>query len=178
MVALRQVFLGLLIAVSCGCNGSDRRGLAPGDTAPNITGQNLSGAPQSLYDIKATGIVLNFWATWCGPCVSELPALESLYEKLKDEGLTVVGVAVDDTPENIKEYQERFKLTYPIIIDSSSESKRAYKLGGLPETFILNKDHAIVLMEDVDGGEPLTRIIGPREWTSPTALKILRTILH
>jgi thiol-disulfide isomerase/thioredoxin len=160
-----------------GCSDG-RRGVNPGDSAPEIKGVDPSGAPLSLQSIQGKVILLNFWATWCTPCMAELPGLQALYDKLKDKGFVVVGVALDDTPENVKEAQAQFNITYPILMNEGSQCKRAYEIKGLPESYVLDSEHKVLVVQDPEDGAPLTKIIGPREWSKNRALQVFQGLLQ
>jgi len=160
-----------------GCSEGKRTGLSPGDRAPEVSGEDLQGLPRTLHSIKAKVVLVNFWATWCGPCIIELPALQSLYSQLKDEGLEIVGVVLDDTAESVAPYQKKNGITYPIIIDSKGDSKQPYGINGLPESFILDGEGRVVMVPDPGNGQPVTRLIGPRDWTSPATVALFRSLL-
>ncbi len=176
MPRVSRALASVVLAVLCACSG-ERTGLSPGDKAPDIKGTDSSGAQVSLRQVQGRAILVNFWATWCAPCMAELPALQALYSQLKDQGFTVVGVAVDDAPDGVKRAQETFGLTYPIIIDSDSQSKRRFEVKGLPESFVLNGEQLVQVVLDPDGKSgPVTRIIGPREWGQSWAAQVLSSV--
>jgi peroxiredoxin len=110
--------------------------------------------------------------------MQELPHLQALYSNLKDRGFQLVGVAVDDTAENVREAQKSYGLTFPIIIETGGTSKRRYELKGFPESFVLDSDHRVLFIQDPEDGTPVTKIIGPRDWSSPAALKTFSALLH
>ncbi len=165
--------ISLCLSFCISCTG-DRTGLNPQDKAPDIKGRDLNGTETSLRQVPGQVLLVNFWATWCAPCMAELPALQSLHTALKDRGFTVVGVAVDDSPENIREAQAKFGITYPIIIDADSQSKRLYEIKGLPESYVLGPEQRVQIVMDPDGRSgPVTRIVGPREWSEKWASQVL-----
>jgi thiol-disulfide isomerase/thioredoxin len=178
MRLLLRALLVVVMVLSSGCTGGERTGISPSDKAPKITGLDPAGSPLSLYDIKGKVILVNFWATWCAPCMQELPHLQALYSNLKDRGFQLVGVAVDDTAENVREAQKSYGLTFPIIIETGGTSKRRYELKGFPESFVLDSDHRVLFIQDPEDGTPVTKIIGPRDWSSPAALKTFSALLH
>ena len=177
-IALSLSCIGLVVFSLCGCKGPKNAGQNPGEVAPDISGTGLSGEPVSLSSYPGKVVVLNFWATWCGPCVEELPALERVYEKLKDSGLVVIGVAIDDTPGDVLEYKNQYKITYPLIIDHTGLSKRSYGIQGVPETFILDSKRNFIMMTDPQDLNPVTRFIGPREWDSQQVVKMFTDIIN
>lgn len=179
--SLQKIVVGVLcslLALNVGCTSESRSGLNPGDTAPNVQGVSVSGAPVELRSTPAKLTLVNFWATWCGPCIEELPALQAVHDALKVKGFQVVGVAVDDSPEKIREYQERYNLTFPIIIDTRAESKRRYELKGLPESFLLDTEQKILLVQDPQDGALITRFVGPRAWNSKNSVRIFSELLQ
>jgi len=164
----------LLWCIAC---TDGRSGINPGDRAPNIQGVSPTGVPAALYEIKGKLFLLNFWATWCGPCIAEMPALQSLHAKFQDRGFQVIGIAVDDTEENVREAIQRFGITYPIIIDNRAQSKRQYQIKGFPESFILDGEQRVVVVSDPEDGTPQTRLWGPREWDSPRVGALINSML-
>jgi cytochrome c biogenesis protein CcmG/thiol:disulfide interchange protein DsbE len=98
-----------------------------------------------ISDFKGKMVLLDFWATWCGPCVMETPYLISLYKKYKDRGFTVVGVSMDDAGEDVvKSFVKRFEIPYPIYINGDSTPLDAYPVFGLPTTFLIDRDGRIL----------------------------------
>jgi thiol-disulfide isomerase/thioredoxin len=124
-VALTPLLLLVVAAafVFVACTGS-RRGIYPGEIAPDVSGIDLTGQPLSLHQVSGKVVLVNFWATWCAPCMAELPSLERLYQSLRSQGFTVVGVAVDDTLDNVKEAVQSNGITYPVLLDEKGKSKR------------------------------------------------------
>jgi hypothetical protein len=111
--------------------------------------------------------------------MQELPQLEQLYLRLKGEGLTVVGVALNDTLENINDARRQFGFTFPVLLDARGVSKRAYQLKGFPESFVLDSNHRVMLVEDPeDGGVPVAKIVGPREWGNPQWVAVFERLLR
>lgn len=175
---LPALLITVALAFFIGACSDGRHGTSPGDVAPQIEGLDLAGAPTSLRSIQGKVIVVNFWATWCGPCMAELPALQELHDTLKGRGLQVVGIAVDDTRENIRSAQERFGITYPLILDTKASSKRSFGIRGLPETLVLDAQHRVLIIQDPTDGEPVTKIIGPREWAKKRSLQSFEALLQ
>ncbi len=176
----RTPVLHLVVALAffiCGCKES-RRGIFPGEIAPDVAGVDVSDKPATLHGQKGKVILVNFWATWCAPCVAELPALQALYDQLKDKGFEVVGVAVDDSLANIREAVARYKITYPILIDEAGESKRKYEIRGLPESFVLDGQRRVLVINDPVDGTPVTKIVGPREWSKIEALQVFQALVQ
>ena len=160
-----------------GCSDS-RRGIYPGEIAPDVAGVDLQGNAVTLHSLKAKVTLVNFWATWCAPCMEELPALQELHTKLHDKGFQVVGVAIDDSVGNIQEAVSRFGVTYPVIVDESAKSKRKFEVKGLPESFVLDAKLKVLVIQDPADGAPVTKIIGPRQWSQNRAMQMFKGLLQ
>lgn len=160
-----------------GCSDS-RRGIYPGEIAPDISGVDPAGQPLSLHQVAGKVVLVNFWATWCAPCMAELPALERLHKGLSGQGFTVVGVAVNDSLENIREAVAQNGITYPVLIDEKGKSKRLFELKGFPESFVLDAHKKVMIITDPADSAPVTKIIGPREWSQNRAMQIFQGLLQ
>ncbi|MCX6543051.1 MAG: TlpA disulfide reductase family protein [Acidobacteria bacterium] len=111
----------------------------------NFTLKDANGADVRLASFKGKVIVLDFWATWCGPCKLEIPGFVELYEKYKDRGLAMVGVQVQDQPEGLKPFMQEFKMTYPVLVGMGHDDlEEAFApMWGLPTTFVISRDGLI-----------------------------------
>ena len=107
----------------------------------DFTMKDLDGKDVSLSSYKGKVVLLNFWATWCGPCKAEIPGFVEIQEKYKDK-LVIVGFSVDDTAEKAREYANRYKMNYPILLGEGREDVQdAYgPIWGIPASFIISKD--------------------------------------
>ena len=108
----------------------------------DFTIKDVDGNNVSLSTYKGKVVLLNFWATWCGPCKAEIPGFVRLQEKYRDKGLVIVGYSVDDTAEKAKAYAAQYKMNYPILLgEGKEELQDAYgPIWGLPSSFIISKD--------------------------------------
>lgn len=107
----------------------------------DFTMKDLDGKSVSLSSYKGKVVLLNFWATWCGPCKAEIPGFIELQAKYKDQ-LVIVGFSVDDTAEKAREYATQYKMNYPILLGEGREDVQdAYgPIWGIPASFIISKD--------------------------------------
>lgn len=170
--------LFVVAAPLVGCHADmAQRGLNPGDAPPNFTLNTLEGTPLSLESLKGKVVVLNFWATWCGPCVEELPAFQQLFKRYGEKGLVVIGIGVDDDLPSLKEFQKRFALTYPLIFDRDGDIKRRYRLTGVPESFVLDRQGRLAMLVDPDTGMPSVRVTGARVWDAAAMTDQLEKLL-
>jgi peroxiredoxin len=121
---------------------------ATAQKAPAFSLPDLNGTPVSLSSLRGKGVIVDFWATWCPPCVKEIPHFVELYDAYKDKGLAIVGVSLDDTKEDIEKYLQEQKVTYPILhADKMTLSKLTNDYGGvqfIPTTFFISPDGNIV----------------------------------
>jgi peroxiredoxin len=108
----------------------------------DFTVKDVDGNEVSLSSYKGKVVLLNFWATWCGPCKAEIPGFVRLQEKYRDRGLVVVGYSVDDTAAKAKAYAAEYKMNYPILLGEGREDVQdAYgPIWGIPASFIISKD--------------------------------------
>ena len=108
----------------------------------NFTMKDVDGNQVSLESYKGKVVLLNFWATWCGPCKAEIPGFVRIQEKYRDKGLVIVGYSVDDTAEKAKAYAAEYKMNYPILLGEGREDVQdAYgPIWGIPASFLISKD--------------------------------------
>lgn len=171
--SLFVLFAFVSASVVLGCN-SGQSALAPGVRAPQISLNDLDGKPASIEQYKGKWILLNFWASWCAPCLEELPALEVLNQELSAHGLSVVSVAVEDDPQILKAVVERSKITFPVLLDMPGAVKTSFGVAGLPETFLIDPQGKMAMINDPATLLPGIKITGPRDWSSKSAIALLR----
>ena len=111
--------------------------------APEIELKNLNGAPVRLSDLKGRVVFLNFWATWCVPCRTEIPEINAMYHDLEPQGLTVVGASWDDSVAQIQRFQQEIKVDYPILLDAQSVGDKFGGIQSYPTTFIIDRQGRI-----------------------------------
>jgi peroxiredoxin len=123
----------------------------------DLTLKDMNGNDVKLADYRGKVILLNVWATWCGPCQSEIPELIEAYNKYKDQGVVVVGVSLDDTAETLRAYAPTKQMNYPILLMRDEFDEAYGPIFGVPITFFIGRDGTIsrkhfgpVSKEDVD----------------------------
>lgn len=142
--------------------------LAKGVSAPIFTLPNMGGERVSLVDYKGKVVLLNIWATWCPPCVEEMPSMEKLHQALKDEGLEILAVSIDVTgAEVVAPFMKTHRLNFTALFDTKGAVRDLYRTTGVPETFIIDTDGKIA---DI--------IIGPRDWASPRVIEYFRNLIQ
>jgi peroxiredoxin len=163
---LALIFGGALFFVRL----QDRKGwgLRTGEPAPNLVVTDFaSGKDVSLESYRGKLVLVNFWGTFCGPCVAEMPSLERLYETLAPEGLVVLGVSVDSEGPEVQNFVTARKIRFTILRDpGGAASARAYRTTGYPETYVIGPT-----------GTLLESYVGPAEWDTPEAIAHFRDLL-
>ena len=100
-------------------------------------------APVQLAQYKGKVVILNFWATWCGPCKQEIPAFVELYDQYKDKGLVILGVSIDDTVDQLRPFMQQYHMQYPVL-QLTPDVEDAYgPFYGVPTTFFIARDGTI-----------------------------------
>jgi len=142
--------------------------LKEGQRSPGFRLARRGGGEATLDAWSGKLVVLNFWATWCTPCTSEMPTLEALWRDYRNRGLVVIGVSVDrGAPAAlIDPYVRNLALTFPILLDPDSKTAGAWRINGLPSTFVVRP-----------GGEVAGVAVGAREWNSAEMKALLETLL-
>jgi peroxiredoxin len=117
------------------------RGRVPvGDPAPDFALDLLDGSTLSLSDLEGQVAVVNLWATWCEPCEEELPDFQTVWEEYQDQGVTFVGVAVQEEADEVASMASQLGVTYPIGLDREGSIMIDYGITGVPETFVVDAE--------------------------------------
>ena len=124
-----------------------------GFLAPDLTLMGLSGESVSLEEFRGQPVILNFWASWCGPCRAEMPALEQVAMRYADEGLVVLLVNQGETETTISDFLAEMGLALPVLLDRELNATRLYRVQALPTTFFIDREGRI---QDLTIGGPMT----------------------
>ncbi|MEO6062445.1 MAG: TlpA disulfide reductase family protein [Thermoflexales bacterium] len=127
-----------------------------GAPAPEITLLMLSGETRTLTDLRGKVVVLNFWATWCGPCRAEMPALAEIQTQYASRGVIVIGVNQREDAGSIRRYLDSIGVDFQIALDPMGESNRQYRVLGLPTTYLIDRQGVI---RDAIFGGPMSRAL-------------------
>ncbi len=115
------------------------------DKAADFTLKDLSGKEFSLSDYKGKVILINFWATWCGPCLKEMPDLEKLYQNYKAKDFQILGIAVASKEKDIPKKVQSTGVTYPILLGNNQTVSDYGSFSSIPQSFIIDRDGSIVM---------------------------------
>jgi len=107
--------------------------------APDFTLAQLSGTPASLSQYRGQVVLVNFWATWCGPCQQELPLLDQVYKKYKTAGFTLLGVNVDKDAPAVQALLARKPLSFPVLLDPANAVSKAYHVDDMPSSVLIDR---------------------------------------
>ena len=123
-----------------------------GYLAPRFTLRNLKGNLEGIDDHLGKVIIINFWATWCTPCVKEMPSFENLYRRFRSKGLTILAVSLDKSSSSkVQEFADKYKLSFPVLLDTDGVAEKLYPSFTIPFTYVVDKQGRVVAR--VDGGK-------------------------
>jgi peroxiredoxin len=111
--------------------------------APEFSLADLNGQKLDLSTYRGKIVLLDFWATWCGPCRSEIPRFVDLQNKYRDRGLQIVGISLDDDPKPTRAFYQQFKMNYPVAIGDANLAERYGGMLGLPVNFVIDREGRI-----------------------------------
>jgi peroxiredoxin len=169
--ALLSVFLTMALSASSLAGSAAsvaQRGIVkPGEPAPNFQLRDMNGRIVSLSELRGKVVLLNFWATWCGPCRFEMPAMERLYRTYDRKDFEILAVSTDAQGVAVtRPFQEENKLTFPILHDADFRVGLSYGARTLPMTFMVDRQ-----------GVVRQHIFGARDWEAPEAHQLIEMLM-
>ena len=114
--------------------------IAPAAAAPDFTLRTMNGPNLRLAEQRGRVVMVNFWATWCGPCRQEMPHLNRLYEKYRASGFVLLGINVDDDTRNAADVAAKLGLKFPVLLDTDKGVSKLYDLSTMPSTVLIDRD--------------------------------------
>lgn len=143
--------------------GFEARAATP---APDLSANDLNGVPKTLADYRGQVVLLNFWASWCPPCLREMPSMERLREKMTGRPLAIVALDSAETADEVGAFLSRMKLGFPILLDPDGSNTKRWKVFALPTSFLLDAE-----------GRVRHVLTGPTEWDEGEALAVIESLL-
>jgi thiol-disulfide isomerase/thioredoxin len=141
-------------------------GAHPFNTDPReVKLQNTAGRYVGLDEFRGKIVFLNFWTTWCPACITEMPSMEKLHQRLSGKDFAMVTVNIKESASQVKNFVEKYKLTFTALLDITGEASSEFGIRAIPTTFILDKS-----------GQILGRIAGPREWDSRESVALFEQL--
>ena len=126
-----------------------------------------AGTSVKLSSYAGKVVLLNFWATWCPPCRNEIPSIEALYTKFKDQGFVVLGVDLQEDPASVSDFVKKYAMTYPVVLDQTGQVASEYGARGIPLSFLIDRK-----------GQITSGAIGGREWSGPETEALVKALLQ
>ena len=168
VLAMLGAAVGILLVFLVLAKGGSKASkiVAEGDRAPEFTLPALDGRKVGLADFRGKVVMVHFWATWCPPCVEEIPTLDRLLRTMAGTDFIMLPVSVDEGgAESVRSFLERNRLTLPVLLDPGHETANRYGTFKFPETYVLDRS-----------GMVKYKVIGPRNWDDPVTIQALRDL--
>ena len=137
-----------------------------GDHAPEVQLPTVDGKMVNLADYRGKVVLVHFWATWCPPCVEEVPTLERFYQQVFGTDIEVLAISVDDNVDVLKTFLGKNKVHFPVLRDPGSTTAGRYGTVKFPETYLVGRD-----------GVVRYKVIGPLDWSLPANVNTVRSLL-
>ncbi len=134
--------------------------------AQNFALKDLNGNEVHLEDYRGKVIFLNFWTTWCPACLVEMPSMEKLYKEFKNKDFTILAVDMQEDPETVKKFKAKFKLSFPILLDTDGVVASYYGVNAIPVTYFIDR-----------AGYLYAAAMGARDWASEDAFLLIKHLL-
>jgi len=144
IITLASILTMGFALIGCSSNSAPpTQGTEVGNLAPDFQLNNLEGEPVSLSDFRGNPVMLNFWATWCSPCVREMPDIQSMYDEQSIKGLVLLPVNMGGTSSQVKGFLQSHNLSLPVLLDIDRDVAQKYGIRYIPTTFFIDKDGII-----------------------------------
>ncbi len=163
---MRQGWLGVVVLVLAGAAQAAGFDARPAVPAPQLKAQDLAGTERTLADYRGKVVLLNFWASWCPPCLREMPSMERLRARMAGRPLVVVALDSAETPQEVNAYLSRMSLGFPVLLDPDGSNTKRWKVFVLPTSFLLDAEGRVRYV-----------LTGPTEWDEGEALQVIESLL-
>ena len=167
MYSRRSLVVGALLAAFVSrVNGAELKRWKGKPAAPEIDLMTVDGRPLSLQALRGKVVLVNFWATWCEPCIREMPSLQQLRDQLHADGFEVLAVNYQEGPARINSFIEKLQLSLPVVRDTDGSVARAWGARIFPANYLVDR-----------AGNIRHSMSGAADWTSPSLVSTIRTLL-
>jgi peroxiredoxin len=163
LAALGVCFLGFIFVIR---DLFEQRIIDVGDKAPEFSVRTETGRAITETDFGGKLLVLNFWATWCPPCIEEIPSLDQFAREFGPQGVVVLGVSIDKNESAYRRFLQQRKLNFQVARDEKADIPTQYGTFKWPETYVIDRSGTVVLKH-----------IGPRNWMNPDIIREVKSLL-
>jgi peroxiredoxin len=163
LAALGVCFLGFMFVIR---DLFEQRIIDVGDKAPEFSVRTETGRSITETDFGGKLLVLNFWATWCPPCIEEIPSLDQFAREFAPQGVVVLGVSIDKNESAYRRFLQQRKLNFQVARDEKADIPTQYGTFKWPETYVIDRSGTVVLKH-----------IGPRNWMNPDIIREVKSLL-
>ena len=145
MVMLISMVVSGLVVAGCSSGGEPASVVRPDIMAPDFELQSLDGQMVTLSSLRGRPVMLNFWASWCGPCRVEMPFIQEVFEDedWREQGLTILAVNLGESRSTVKEFMEDNGLSFTVLLDTENKVAAGYNIRGIPTTYFIDKNGII-----------------------------------
>ena len=148
-------------------SGPDHVAPRVGQAMPDFVLPDLEGNMVQLSALRGKVVFINIWATWCPPCVEEMPTMQRLYERFHDRDLALLAISIDALgAQVVAPFMRQYGLTFPALLDPTASIERLYRTSGVPESFVVDKH-----------GHLVEKVVGPRDWAHPQVIRMFERLL-
>ena len=165
---MKRVLAGLscLLLIAGGAQARELEPYRGEPTPPPLVLPDLNGKPHDLADYRGRVVLVNFWATWCPPCVHEMPSMQRLNEKMAGKPFAILAVDMAETEADVKKFMAKVKVDFTILMDRDGKVLQRWKVFAFPTSFLVSPD-----------GKIRYALFGPLEWDSEDVVRIIEGLL-
>ncbi len=138
--SVRLLCFTLMSGLACFLNSVTVQAVELNQMAPDFTLKSMSGENLRLEEFRGKVVLINFWASWCGPCRQEMPILDGIHKRYEPTGFSVLGVNVESDPKKARKIADRSGLTFPLVLDQDQSVSKAFDVKAMPYTVLVDRD--------------------------------------
>ena len=139
----KRRMLSKLVATALVSSALSASAVTVKDNAPDFTLKSLEGTNLRLEEYRGQVVLINFWASWCGPCRQEMPLLDRIHQRYQDAGFAVLGVNVEGEASAARKITDKTKVTFPVLIDAGQQVSEEYEVEAMPSTVLVDRDGVV-----------------------------------